>query len=180
MLEIPTAAKTFNPYYTDQISDGCFWYLAQPWMEYPQLEVALVDALVYLRTLEVGLSIKAARRGWRVRAALRSLVALSVGIGCAASFGFAVGAVAGLTTWSGLTLVKIFGEDWKTESRRQRLFAKMLLLSQVVTDVRSSPKMIRDLTYSTQNDGAAWPVGMIALVENAAQRDSITWCSVVS
>lgn len=180
MLEIPTAAKTFNPYYTHKISDGCFWYLAQPWMEYPQLEVALVDALVYLRTLEVGLSIKAARRGWRGRAVFRALVALSIGIGCGASYGFALGSLAGLTIWSGLTLVNIFGEDWKTESRRQRLFAKMLLLSQVVADVRSSPKMIRDLTYSTQNDGAEWPAGMIALVENAARRDSTTWCGTGS
>lgn len=180
MAAIPTAEKTFNPYYTNKIADGCFSYLARPWMEYPQLEVALVNALTYLRTLEVGLSIKAASRGWRVRAVFRALVALSLGLGCAASYGFALGALAGLTIWSGLTLVRIFGDAWKTESGRQRLFAKMLLLSQVVADVRTSPKMIRELMYSTQNDGAAWPAGMIALVENAARRDSITWCGTGS
>lgn len=180
MSEIPTAAKTLNPYYTDQISLGCFSYLARPWMEYPRLEVALVNALTYLRTLEVGLSIKAARRGWRVRAVFRALVALTLGLGCAASYGFAVGALAGLTVWSVLTLVKILGEDWKIEGRRQRLFTEMLSMSQMTADVRTSPKAIRDLMYSTQKDGAAWPAGMIALVENAAQRDSITWCGVVS
>lgn len=180
MAAIPTAKRTFNPYYTNTISDGCFAYLARPWMECPRLELALVNALAYLRLLEVGISINDARRGWISRAVFRTLVGLSLGLGCAASYGFAVGAVAGLAVWSGLTLVKTFSENWKIESQRKQLFMKMLSISHLLNDERTSPKLVRELVYDTQKAGAAWPAGMIVLIDSAARRDSISWCNTGS
>lgn len=165
----------------------CFDYLSRPWMECPELEFMLVDALVYKTALDTALqygrvSVRSKRWYTRIRVAVHLGVSLLAGVMATDNHGLGIGIPAAIGTW---TMLKML--SWTSTIKTQWMANPIplrdyeLLVSQIASinvmllDTRISPEFIRQRLLSVAELGAMWPTPLIALVERAAQRNPVSW-----
>jgi hypothetical protein len=131
----------------DYLSSLGLEYLANPWMECPALESALVSAMTYSAALEKGLYLKENR--WVGRF-----------FNLFTPFQF-------LFTALGLNMYEYF--------EHKKITSEMIAVSELLTNPQISPEFVKQRLLITTEKGAKWPYGAFTLADFASRRSPSAW-----
>ena len=190
--------RDYWPISADELSELCFEYLKHPEYELPELELIMVDALIYRTTLAVAESTKevlagilgqitGANSGSTLRLAwfsaaksgagsiVRLCLAAVTGFAAAGQHGWWAGVLTSVALWAMLRYLQVLNSNGDDIKRQVQLLEHMLVLSNSLADSRISPAYIKQRLLAVADRGAVWPTAAIALVERAAQRSPVAW-----
>jgi hypothetical protein len=161
----------------------CFDYISKPWMECPELDFMLVDALAYQFALQNSETFVRSKRWYkRIRIVARLGVSLLAGGMATNNYGLGIGIPAGIGTWTMLKMLSWTGAietplliDPAPSRDHEWRVAHVASINQMLNDPRISPEFVRQRLLSVANLGVMWPTALIALVERSARRNPVAW-----
>jgi hypothetical protein len=105
---------------------------------------------------------------------LRLGLSVWVAFGAGDAHGMWAGVLAGIATWAILRYLQTLNINQQQQKQGELLDA-MIGVSNLLADTRVSPSYLQRRMLAVADKGAVWPVGAIALVQHAVQRNPSGW-----
>ena len=191
------------PIDTERLMEVCTEYLRQPWIHCSIIDRILVDASIYIETLNTVRYFKPEflSRGfvfgylqddhykrtyqmlpkfsfWNLVVSFVAISAIGIiGFSVTERYGIGVGVLAGVCL---LALYKTIQaknrqDNYDVISRQNKTLLMMLDMSVMTGKEPLSPKHLRERLRKVEDVGAVWPVGVFPILDNAIARNSRTW-----